>query len=477
MKTDENASPLPADFIAFVNAHPVLAPLAHTLTETAPSVSVRVNRSKGISAPSDADRVAWNDDAFYLDSRPRFTFDPALHQGLYYVQDASSTIISRAVKLLVSRIGADSPLTYLDACAAPGGKTTASIDALPAGSTVFANEYDPKRLPILIENLRRWGTPDIVITRGDTSRYAKIGPVFDIIATDVPCSGEGMFRKEPQAVAQWSPALTRQCAALQREIVENVWNALKPGGYLIYSTCTFNRLENEENIQWIVDTFGAEPIDLSLSDFPGVEHGIDTTLPCARFIPGAIRGEGLFIAVLRRPDEDFRPAVSSKKNTAKRAQKPAPELKTISQWLDGDVDLAIDGETVTATSPRTRQIADSVARALNIVAVGTPVATLKANAKKSIITPTHQLALSTLLRRDAFPSVEVDYTGAIDFLRRQTPCGYAELPAGYVLLTYGGHPLGFIKNLGTRANSLMPNELRILSSAPTDAPIPNVLKD
>ena len=192
---------------------------------------------------------------------------------------------------------------YLDACAAPGGKTTAAIDALPDDAIIVANEYVRSRAMTLRENIIKWGAPNVIISTGDTARLSRLREAFDIIAADVPCSGEGMMRKDAEAVAQWTPALVDECAARQREIVANLWPALRPGGYLVYSTCTFNRRENEEMVAHMVDTLGAEPVDLGLcADFDGIAPGIDTPYPCCRFMPHRLRGEGLFLAILRKPD-------------------------------------------------------------------------------------------------------------------------------------------------------------------------------
>lgn len=290
---------LPPQFLDMIAAYPAMNGLADALRGE-PEISVRVNRRKGIAVPDGADRVPWCRDGFYLDTRPRFTFDPALHQGLYYVQDASSMILSEVVRRLSRRMTAP---RYLDACAAPGGKTTAAIDALPDDAIVVANEYVRSRAMTLRENIIKWGAPNVIISTGDTARLSRLRGAFDIIAADVPCSGEGMMRKDAEAVAQWTPALIDECAARQREIVANLWPALRPGGYLVYSTCTFNRRENEEIVAHMVDTLGAEPVDLGLcANFDGIAPGIDTPYPCCRFMPHRLRGEGLFLAILRKPD-------------------------------------------------------------------------------------------------------------------------------------------------------------------------------
>ena len=176
--------------------------------QSEPSVSVRYNRRKCGDLPQ-ADVVPWCDRGRYLDERPAFTLDPRMHQGVYYVQDASSMAVGAVAGYLAGRLPQDRPIVYLDACAAPGGKTTGAVDALPPSAIVFANEFDYRRASILVENVAKWGSARTVVTRGDTGRYSALKQCFDIVAVDAPCSGEGMIRKEATAASQWSPALVR----------------------------------------------------------------------------------------------------------------------------------------------------------------------------------------------------------------------------------------------------------------------------
>ena len=242
---------LPAQFLDIIRSYgsEAFEALPRALAEE-PSVSVRFNRAKGFGPAPSADTVSWCPQGIYLPERPAFTFHPPLHQGAYYVQDASSMFLWH----VLSRLTADGrPVRYLDACAAPGGKTTVALDVLPQGSVVVANEYDGRRAGILRENLTKWGAPLHVVTSGDTARFSAYPSAFDIIAADVPCSGEGMMRKDPEAVSQWSPALVEQCVERQREIIANLWPALAPGGYMVYSTCTFNREENELMVSRLIE--------------------------------------------------------------------------------------------------------------------------------------------------------------------------------------------------------------------------------
>ncbi len=438
------------------------AALPDVLTGTGPEISVRVNPAKGGKVPAGVDRVAWCGDGYYLAERPQFTFDPALHQGLYYVQDASSmaqaAAVARAVGLLGG--GSDAPLRYLDACAAPGGKTTAAISALPEGSFVVANEFDPRRTSILAENLAKWGAP-VVVTRGDAARLDGLDGFFDLVAADVPCSGEGMMRKDAQAVAQWSPALVAECTARQRDIVDNLWKILRPGGIMIYSTCTFNLDEDERVVEHIIGRYGAEPVDipaLSRPDILGAAGGF--SFPAYRFFPGQVRGEGLFLAMLRKPGDvsAAMPGIRPKSRRANSAK--APKTVSVPDVLTGDwrYDVAPDG-CVTAIPAAHAGLADAVGQSCRVVVRGIMVGEIKG---KDFI-PAQPLAMAQALRREIFPEVEVGKDLALAYLRREAVALPGGTPRGIVLLTYSGAPLGFVKNLGTRANNLYPQQWRILS--------------
>lgn len=292
-----------------------------------PVCSVRLNRRKPGAFFSDATEVKWCRSGRYLKQRPEFIFDPLLHAGAYYVQDASSMIYEEVTERLIPNFKGYNNLHILDMCAAPGGKTTAMINALPDGATVTANEYSPKRLHALKENIDRWGYPEVLITNKDASFFETQEEEFDIIAVDAPCSGEGMMRKEEVARTQWSPKLVEDCSMLQKDILKKVVKALKPGGFLIYSTCTFNRCENEENAEFIHRDLKLEPEDLHFPLEWGIQKGIDTTLPVYRFMPHKTQGEGLFLAVFRKSGE-WKPTLNTKwKSENKGATESFPTVE------------------------------------------------------------------------------------------------------------------------------------------------------
>ncbi len=294
-----------------------------------PTVSVRLNprRLDPAIVPEGADgRVPWCHEGFYLAQRPAFTADPLFHAGAYYVQDASSMFLSHVFSQLStfnfqlstfnSPLGAcDASLceelsTSLDLCAAPGGKSTLLRSLLPDDALLVSNEPVRQRTLVLAENMAKWGHPNVVVTQAYPRDFARFIGSFDLILADVPCSGEGMMRKEEVAVTQWSPQLIEQCATLQRSIIADVWPALRPGGILIYSTCTFNPEEDEDNVEWIIRHLNAEIIPIPVDPAWGIcgdlrksASASASPLPCYHFIPGRVRGEGLFCAVLRKRED------------------------------------------------------------------------------------------------------------------------------------------------------------------------------
>ena len=269
------------------------------------SLELRVESLEFATAPQEGHKnsqlnpVPWCPEGIYLSDRPQFTFDPLFHAGCYYVQEAASMFITHILRELSNL----SPLNALDLCAAPGGKSTAMRSVLPEGSTLVSNEPVPSRAQILLENITKWGAPNCIVTNNYPRDFRKAKVKFDLILCDVPCSGEGMFRKDPATISEWSLQNVEKCWRLQRDIVADAWECLNPGGVLIYSTCTFNTKENEENVRWIIDTYDAEPIAIPTDPSWNITGSLlpGFNAPVYRFIPGITRSEGLFVCALRKP--------------------------------------------------------------------------------------------------------------------------------------------------------------------------------
>ncbi len=423
--------------------------LADAITSSEPSVAVRVNAARGVSVPDGARRVPWCGQGYYLDNRPQFTFDTDWHAGRYYVQDASSMFIAHVIGSLIHE-----PVRYLDLCAAPGGKTTAAIQALPQRSLVVANEIVPPRARVLADNVIRWGHPRSVVTSNAPAQVGKLTHFFDVVAADVPCSGEGMMRKDDEAVAQWSPALVEQCAQRQREILTDVWPALRPGGLLIYSTCTYNRQENEEMADFIVRELGATSLEVPLDPSWNIHPAIGSDCHGYRFMPHRVDGEGLFMAVFRKDGEGPRQDIRIKEKNTKKADEIGKNwLSCFDEYVIGQ-----QGDLSIAVPVDIRCEVAALRTSLTVLHAGVELATVMG--RKTV--PHHALAMSTARAADAFPVCEMDYQTALRYLRGESIT--VDGPRGYVLVAHAGAILGFANNLGNRANNLYPKSQRILST-------------
>ena len=423
------------------------------------SVSVRLNRRKTETPPASlpiGEAVPWAKPVgFYLDGRPAFAADPLWHAGVYYVQEASSMLLRLVAPLL-----GEEPLRALDLCAAPGGKSTLLVDLLPEGSTLVSNELIRSRAQILAENIQKWGGVHSVVTSTEPQRLGRLKDQFDFILVDAPCSGEGMFRKEEEARRQWTPSLVESCARQQREILGDIWPALAPGGLMVYSTCTFNRQEDEDMLTYLVEELGAESVALPELPEPITPSPL-SSYPCYRMMPHRLRGEGLFMAVVRKPDVEVG---SARTKSARSKSKPNPKLpQEVLRWLCADLrqDVTLqslpDG-TLTAIPSALYPIVEALQGAkIPILTSGIPLAEVKGRD----FLPLPALALSVGLDEKAFPRAELTQEEAIRYLAREAVTLSADTPRGLILVTYEGYPLGFAKHLGNRTNNLYPQAWRI----------------
>ena len=269
--------------------------------EEDPPVSIRLNPLKNAQwKVEQGEKVAWCRNGYYLPTRPNFTFDPLFHAGCYYVQEAASMFLDEVLRQILN--SQFSILNSLDLCAAPGGKSTLLRAALPADSVLYSNEPMQKRASILLENVQKWGYANHFVTNLYPRDYRKSKMKFNLILCDVPCSGEGMFRKDEATIREWSLQNVEKCWQLQRQIVSDAWECLCDGGILIYSTCTFNTKENEENVRWMLSHFDAEAIPIATKPEWQIMGSLleGFSEPVYRFIPGITRSEGLFMCLLRK---------------------------------------------------------------------------------------------------------------------------------------------------------------------------------
>lgn len=423
--------------------------------------SIRLNASKTRQLSLSADvseHVPWCEDGYYLKDRPAYTFDPLFHAGCYYVQEASSMFLAHVLQQYVK-----DPVRMLDLCAAPGGKSSLARACLPEGSLLVANEVMRNRVQILAENMMKWGHPDTVVTCDDPADFAALPCFFDVMLTDVPCSGEGMFRKDEGAIADWSEENVSICWKRQRRILADAWPCLRPGGLLIYSTCTFNLEEDEHNVEWIAEELGADIIKVETDPEWGITGNLSgKDFPVYRFLPHRTKGEGLFMAVLRK-HEDVRDEHPLRKNKKKSFTEKVQIPKGVKEWLQSSdsLDYKQFGDLIVASYASFQEDLSLISRSLKVVYSGVPVGEVKG---KDVL-PHQALALSTILNSNSFPQAELSYEQAIAYLRKEAIVLDSSIPKGFVLVTYRHCPLGFVKNIGNRANNLYPNEWRIRSGA------------
>lgn len=422
--------------------------------QTEPQVSIRFNplipdaeslALQSLECSADG-RVPWAGNAVYLDHRPQFTLDPLIHMGCYYVQEASSMFLEQAVRKCVS-----GPVKALDLCAAPGGKSTLLASLLPEGSLLVSNEIQRSRAQILAENMTKWGRTGVMVTCNTPKQIGQSNLMFDLIAVDAPCSGEGMFRKDEGAVTDWSLQNVEMCAERQRQIIEDIWPALKPGGYLIYSTCTFNRHEDEDNVQWIIEQFGAEAIKIDTNPEWNIKASLtQDNLPVYHFMQHLTRGEGFFLCLLRKPDGAFR-------EIPQKPFKADPSVPAeCRKWLNDGYEYYVKGDSIYALPAPLASDMNQVSKELYALIPGIEVAVRKGHDW----VPAHALAMSDALNTEAFNKVDITRKQALEYLHCDA-LRLEDAPRGIVLLTYKGIPLGFAKNLGNRANNMYPQEWRI----------------
>lgn len=418
------------------------------LQQEAPT-SVRVNNKVPFHYE---DRIPWHPDGYYLPQRPMFTLDPLLHAGCYYVQEASSMFLYQVLNRYVAH-----DAVVLDLCAAPGGKSTLISEWLGEEGLLVSNEVIRQRAFILSENIQKWGNGNTVVTHNFPEEIGeRLEGVFDCVLVDAPCSGEGMFRKDPKTVEEWNPQNVLVCADRQRSIVRHVWNALRPGGILIYSTCTYNPCENEGVVDWIIDELGAEVLPVPYPQDWGI-----TETQGYHFYPHKTRGEGFYICVLRKNDAMI---CLSRIKPDKRKAVTLTDLEAGTlQWLQHPEKWVIQKEDrfLWAYSAKHKQLIDYIRR--NLICITTGIGLAEIRGKNPV--PQHSLALAKDFRKEAFPAIELSLEQALAYLRSES-LNLQNAVSGILLMTYQGIPLGFVKNVGNHCNNLYPKEWRIRCQLP-----------
>ncbi|KOY88032.1 hypothetical protein AD998_03405 [bacterium 336/3] len=444
---------LPADFTN---------KLAHILPEnehqsfldslqSPPITSIRYNSQKKLQNYIDNQKpVSWCKDGYYLSERPSFTEDPTFWAGSYYVQEASSMFLGKVIEHILPK----KALRVLDLSAAPGGKSTHLISLISSDSLLVANEIIKNRADILEENLVRWGNSNYIVTQTDSQVWGSLENFFDIIVVDAPCSGEGMFRKEPQAITEWSLDNVNLCAARQKRILADVLPALKPSGFLVYSTCTYNTQENEENLAWLVKNHHCKSIKIPLEHDLGIKESSLDDIFAYRFFPHLLQGEGFFIACLQKTGNN---------NTHSKTKKniftllPKKQVDIFKNWInipENHQFYTYKNQIFLLQEHHTQSISQ-IAGTAYIKHTSLQVGELKQND----FIPSHDLAMTNLVNAN-ISRLELSYEQAMQYLRKQdftidTPI------KGWALMQYKGLNLGWAKILPNRINNYYPVHQRV----------------
>ncbi|MBL0742906.1 methyltransferase RsmF C-terminal domain-like protein [Chryseolinea lacunae] len=418
-------------------------------------VSIRLNPAKVSAPPAGASSIPWTSHGYYLHERPSFTLDPAFHAGAYYVQEASSMFLEQAFRQVVDP---DKAIRVLDLCAAPGGKSTHLLSLLNNQSLLVSNEVIRARASILAENIQKWGHCNAVVTHNDPQDFQRLQGFFDVMVVDAPCSGEGLFRKDPDAMQEWSPDNVALCSKRQRRILSDVWPALKEGGVLLYSTCTYNADENEANLAWLQQEHGAEFIPLLLNESWGIQRVLHQNIPGYRFYPHNVKGEGFFMAAVRKTESTPLSRVKNKTSFMSPPKKATEQLPAFVRNVEEKMFILRNDQIQFFPKHLAGEI-EFLTRSLYLLTAGTVMATLKHDK----LVPEHPLALSLELERDNFSQLNLELPEALQYLRKEG-IHVEGARKGFALMLHNTLPLGWMNVLDNRSNNLYPSDWRIRKS-------------
>ncbi|SFP86685.1 methyltransferase RsmF C-terminal domain-like protein [Parafilimonas terrae] len=395
-------------------------------------------------------KVPWCEYGFYLDERPQFTFDPLLHAGAYYVQEASSMFLWTALQQLFKR---DADIKILDLCAAPGGKSTL-LASYFKNALIVSNEVIKTRANILYENITKWGSENVVVTNNDAADFQRLENYFDLIVIDAPCSGSGLFRKDEDAIDEWSENNVKLCSQRQQRIIADIYSSLKHDGILIYSTCSYSQEEDEDIADWMKAMFKVESLKFKVDDNWHIDETLSELHQCYgyRFWPHKLKGEGFFICAMQKNEtETF--TKYGQQSLLKTTNKEAALMQqyvTANDWLffkQADFFRAVH-----------KQWGSDVAllqKKLYLKKAGINIGEIKGNG----LIPHHEFALSTIFNDNIF-KIELDEEQALQYLRKKDVV-LESTRKGWSLCTYKNFSLGWVKILHNRVNNYYPTEWRI----------------
>lgn len=354
----------------------------------------------------------------------------------------------------------------LDLCAAPGGKTTHLGSYLGNTGLLIANEIDSKRAKVLVENVERFGLTNTIVTNTDPDRMAAQLPAFfDRVLVDAPCSGEGMFRKDPDAMQYWNLAYPEECSTRQRTILTQAVKNLKPGGELIYSTCTFAPEEDEQIIAWLVETFGFEI--LPVKKYPGMDSGIPEWANgnpdlknCVRIFPHHFDGEGHFIAKLKKPETgEPDPKPKRFRGIGRNIEMPTKDENVLLNQFKDDTLTDVNFKKLVVFKDHLYSVPEETPNlsGIKIVRLGLEIGTFK----KNRFEPSYALALA--LHADQVKrQVVIDQLQWAKYVHGDTFMVEPSLSKGWYLLVCANQPVGFAKVVNGTAKNFFPKGLRFI---------------
>jgi len=399
-------------------------------------------------------KVPWSSHGYYLPERPSFTLDPSLHAGAYYVQEASSMFLEQALK---QTIDLTKSLRLLDLCAAPGGKSTLIQSLISKESLLVSNEVIKTRVHVLTENLIKWGSSNVIVTNNDPKYFTTLENYFDVIVIDAPCSGSGLFRRDPEAINEWSEENVNLCSLRQQRIIADAWPALKENGILIYSTCSYSKEENEDIMDWLAEKFPATNLQLKLEENWNIVETISDRHSNYgyRFYPDKLKGEGFFIAAFQKKDGGGFSYPRQKKTAFERLTKIEEGIAR--KWIKDDAHVALikNENAVYAIPENLLNDFNLLKSTLYIKKAGVLLGKITPHE----LIPEHELALSNLLNKN-INAIELSKAQALSYLRKEEIKIDSEYK-GWSILKYENYNLGWAKILQNRINNYYPSEWRI----------------
>lgn len=431
------------DLANFTAAHELPAP-----------TSIRLNPTKPLLEVGNLEPVAWSTHSFYLQERPNFTIDPNFHAGTYYVQEASSIFLEHVVRFLKTDHEFE---IALDACAAPGGKSTLLLDVLDNQTLLVSNEIISSRANTLIDNLSKWGNKNSMVTNGDTAKFKALENIFDFVLIDAPCSGSGLFRKDKEAIKEWSVQAVQQCAVRQEEIIENLVGTIAQDGYLVYSTCSYSESENETICDYIVQEYQLTSVQIPFNSEWGIVE-VQSNKHQAfgyRFYPDKVKGEGFFIAVFKQENGLHKTMPKSKgKRNFISFQKPFLKNFFFAEKQD---EVIIKNNFIHCIEKSHLELAELLSQHLHIRKLGIEIGELKGDN----LIPSHALAMSSLNLNNSIQRLELSRDLAIKYLRGENIL-IENASLGWAIVCFEQHSLGWIKIIQNRTNNYYPKYSRIL---------------